>query len=53
MDDAEEMQSCFDALAEKGTVVEKIHDAFWGDAFGVVRDVYGVTWMFTCPKQTS
>jgi len=49
VDDADEMRARFDALAEGGSVVEKIHDAFWGDRFGVVRDAFGVTWMFTSP----
>lgn len=48
--DANDMQKKFNALAEEGTVVDAIHDAFWGDKFGVVRDKFGVTWMFTCPS---
>lgn len=51
VDDPGEMQRQFDALSEGGKVMEKIHDAFWGDKFGVVRDRFGVTWMFTCPQK--
>lgn len=50
VNDADEMQRKFDALAVEGTVVDTIKDAFWGDKFGVVRDRFGITWMFTCPS---
>ena len=50
--DADDMQMKFNALAQNGTVVDAIHDAFWGDKFGVVRDKFGVTWMFTCPTKS-
>lgn len=53
VDDFEDMSRRFDALAERGTVIEAIHDVFWGDKFGVVKDGYGVVWMFTCPQTAS
>ena len=46
--DAADMAAKFAALSESGEVLQAIHDAFWGDKFGVVRDVHGVRWMFTC-----
>ena len=50
--DAKDMDRMFAALTEGGTVIEPIHDAFWGEKFGVLRDRFGVTWMFTCPKKS-
>jgi PhnB protein len=53
VDDPTLMQGQFNALAEGGTIVEVIHDAFWGEKFGVVRDRFGITWMFTCHQDSS
>ncbi|HLT35729.1 MAG TPA: VOC family protein [Enhygromyxa sp.] len=46
LDDIDEMQRKFEALAAGGTVVMNIHDAFWGSKFGMLKDQFGVDWMF-------
>ncbi len=51
VDEVDQMTRYFDALAKDGAVIEKIHDAFWGDKFGIVRDAFGIVWMFTCPTR--
>lgn len=48
-DDLNDMARKFDALAEGGTVTMALHDAFWGDRFGMLTDQFGICWMFTCP----
>ena len=40
-----ELTGYFERLAEKGTVVEPLVTAPWGDKFGMVTDPYGVLWM--------
>jgi len=40
-----ELSGYFERLAEKGTVVEPLVTAPWGDRFGMVTDPYGVLWM--------
>lgn len=40
-----ELTGYWDKLAEKGTVVEPLAVAPWGDKFGMVTDPYGVMWM--------
>ncbi|MCQ9618007.1 VOC family protein [Paenalcaligenes niemegkensis] len=35
----------FDALAADGTTIMPWEPTFWADAFGMVKDKYGVTWM--------
>ncbi len=50
-DDAGEMARAFDALSQGGAVETAIHDAFWGDKFGALRDRFGISWMFTCPQR--
>lgn len=40
-----ELSGYYDKLAEKGTIVEPLVTAPWGDKFGMVTDPYGVLWM--------
>ena len=40
-----ELTGYWDKLAERGTVVEPLVTAPWGDKFGMVTDPYGVLWM--------
>jgi PhnB protein len=49
----EEIEGLFPAFAEGGSVMMPLHDAFWGARFGVLRDRFGVGWMFNfeLPKQ--
>lgn len=51
LDDNDDMKRKFDALAAGGQVVMPIHDAFWGATFGMLKDVYGIRWMFVGPKR--
>jgi PhnB protein len=36
----------FAALAEGGTVLEPLQDTFWGARFGLLKDTFGIHWMF-------
>jgi PhnB protein len=40
-----ELSGYFEKLAAKGTVVEPLVTAPWGDKFGMVTDPYGILWM--------
>ena len=40
-----ELSGYFDRIAEKGTIVEPLVTAPWGDKFGMVTDPYDVLWM--------
>lgn len=50
-DEVEDMERKFRALAEGGTVQMDLHDAFWGDRFGIVADAHGIHWMFACARE--
>ena len=52
LDDNDDMKRKFDALAQGGQVTMGIHDAFWGATFGMLRDAFGVKWMFVGPKRS-
>jgi PhnB protein len=44
-----EGERLFAALAEGGKVDTPLQDMFWGSAFGVLVDRFGLRWMFNCP----
>ncbi|WP_273653121.1 VOC family protein [Cellulomonas fimi] len=44
-DDDAKLRGWYDALAEGGTVLEPLTVAPWGDAFGMVVDKFGTTWL--------
>jgi PhnB protein len=53
LDDLQELQQKFDALAAGGKVTMPLGDAFWGARFGALVDAYGIRWMMSCalPKK--
>jgi PhnB protein len=48
-EDPSEQTRVFDALAEEGKITMVLHDAFWGDRFGMLTDRFGFQWMLNCP----
>jgi PhnB protein len=46
--DLTEMTDAFAALATDGRVLLPVQDTFWGAKFGMLRDPFGVRWMFNC-----
>jgi len=53
LDDPEDLDRRFAALAAGGKVTMAPHDAFWGARFGALTDAYGIRWLFNCPKKTA
>lgn len=47
-DDVKEMEQRFDALAAGGTITMPLQDTFWGARFGMLKDAFGIQWMFNC-----
>lgn len=45
VEDAEEMEKRWNALAEGATILENLAQAPWGDRFGMLIDRYNVFWM--------
>jgi PhnB protein len=50
-DNVADMQKKFDALAAGGQVTMPLQDTFWGARFGMLKDAFGVQWMFNCQKE--
>lgn len=43
-------KKAFTALAEGGTVGMPLEKTFWAEAFGMVTDRFGVSWLVGCEK---
>jgi PhnB protein len=44
-DDEAELERCFEALSDGGTVELPFEPAPWGSYFGQVKDQFGIVWM--------
>jgi PhnB protein len=44
--DADELRGYFTKLSDGGIVMQPLIKASWGDEFGMLRDKFGITWMF-------
>lgn len=50
--DENKIEEVFNRMAEGGQVTMPLADQFWGAKFGMLKDKYGVGWMFNCEKKT-
>jgi PhnB protein len=50
VNDPDEADSVFQALAEGGTVTVRIQQTFWTVRFGMLVDRFGVGWMVNCEQ---
>jgi PhnB protein len=41
-----QIDNVFKKMAEGGTVTMELQDTFWGARFGMLKDQFGVSWMF-------
>jgi len=46
-----EEEKVFKAMSEGGNVAMPLDDTFWGARFGMIKDKFGIGWMFNCAKQ--
>jgi PhnB protein len=46
----EEAERIFRALADNGTVTMPFQETFWAKRFGMCTDRFGIPWMVNCPK---
>ena len=50
IDNPEEAERVFNALAENGTIQMNIQETFWALRFGMVVDRFGTPWMVNCER---
>lgn len=48
LDDLELARQIFTNLSAGGTILMPLQKTFWAEAFGMVTDKFGVTWMVNC-----
>jgi PhnB protein len=48
VEQVEKMNEVFAKMAAGGTVNMELQDTFWGARFGMLKDKFGVSWMFNC-----
>jgi len=53
LNDVQETERIFNALAENGTVQMKLEKTFWAERFGAVKDRFGIPWMLNCETGNS
>lgn len=46
-------EKLFHAIGEGGNITMPFQETFWSAGFGMLRDKYGVPWMFNSPQQQS
>jgi PhnB protein len=46
----DEIERLFAAIGENGKVTMPLNDAFWGARFGMLKDRFGINWMFSFEK---
>lgn len=51
VEDPDEADRLFTALAENGTVDMPITETFWALRFGMLVDQFGIPWMINCQKE--
>lgn len=50
LDDPQEAERIFQALAEGGTVRMPLQTTFWAARFGMLADRFGIPWMINCEE---
>ena len=53
VDEAEDAERIYHALAENGTVRMALQKTFWAIRFGTLVDRFGIPWMINCEEKTS
>ena len=48
LNDPERASQLFSNLADGGSVLMPLEKTYWAEAFGMVRDKFGVKWMVNC-----
>ena len=50
-DSEQEEEKIFRSMGEGGNVTMPLQDTFWGSRFGMLKDKFGIGWMFSCDKK--
>ncbi|MCW3093853.1 MAG: hypothetical protein JWP81_4922 [Ferruginibacter sp.] len=48
IENVDSLEKVFNKMAEGGYITMALQDTFWGARFGMLKDKFGVSWMFNC-----
>jgi PhnB protein len=48
VEDLARLETVFRKFAAGGTITMDLQDTFWGARFGMLKDKFGISWMFNC-----
>lgn len=48
LDDTDEQDRIFEALAKGGEITMPLEKTFWGARYGMLKDKFGIRWMLNC-----
>ena len=51
VEDVKRLDEVFNKMSEGGTITMPLADQFWGAKFGMLKDKFGISWMFNCEKK--
>ncbi|MBB5518221.1 VOC family protein [Amphiplicatus metriothermophilus] len=51
LDDEDQTERVFNALADGGTTTMPLGETFWAKRFGMCVDRFGIAWMASCQKE--
>lgn len=46
MDNEEQIERVFTDMSREGTVILPLQKQYWGSIFGMIKDRFGISWMF-------
>jgi len=46
VESVDKINELFAKMAEGGTIIMELQDTFWGARFGMIKDKFGIDWMF-------
>lgn len=50
VDTVDETERIFEKMSDGGVVTMPLQETYWAARFGMLRDKYGINWMFNCEK---
>lgn len=50
-ENVDELNEAWQKMSDGANITMQLGDMFWGARFGMMRDKFGVNWMFNCEKK--
>lgn len=50
LDSVENTETIFGKMSDGGTITMPLQETYWAARFGMLKDKFGINWMFNCEK---